>query len=545
MASKHTKKALCLSMLSILLCLSMLVGSTFAWFTDTASTGVNTIVAGNLDIALYEGTQTVENGKVTAVDYANEVSATKPLFKEGVLWEPGHTEVAYLKLENKGSLALKYKLTVQVNNEVVGTSVTDKEIHLSQVLKYDVVNITEGQYFQDRDAALAAVTEDKTLAIETIPGEMQAHAPAQYMAIIVYMPTGVDNDANHKTGTQPPSIQLGVTLAATQLESESDSFDSTYDEKAEYPILPVVFDEKLTFTTDANGAAFAASADNDISVSIPVGALPADTDANLAFELTESSSNSYTYEISLIDENDQDISLNGPVTVSVKIGPGLENVKVKHNGAPMAESSYTYDKNNGTVAITTDSFSPFVISFTEKAYDGLPKADVEKLDVSTPVPLNQQFGSLGQETLLLETAYNFKTTDTLEQAKASPYRYWHADFVVSVDKDIAANTIILAGNYGSYGWLAFSNEGLPVAENQEIRLLESAAGIYMNYEELCSLVKEFKCGAADVDNALTGTTLTVELRLFETTGDPTNEDGPKNIETGKSILINKYQHTFE
>ena len=45
-------RSLLMSGLSVLLCVSMLMGSTFAWFTDTVESGINTIVAGNLDVEL-------------------------------------------------------------------------------------------------------------------------------------------------------------------------------------------------------------------------------------------------------------------------------------------------------------------------------------------------------------------------------------------------------------------------------------------------------------------------------------------------------------
>ena len=49
-----TRNALVMSVLSMLLCVSMLVGTTFAWFTDEVVTGMNTIAAGNLDIELLD-----------------------------------------------------------------------------------------------------------------------------------------------------------------------------------------------------------------------------------------------------------------------------------------------------------------------------------------------------------------------------------------------------------------------------------------------------------------------------------------------------------
>ena len=50
--TKTTKRALMSSVMAILICIAMLIGTTFAWFTDSASTAVNMILAGTLDVAL-------------------------------------------------------------------------------------------------------------------------------------------------------------------------------------------------------------------------------------------------------------------------------------------------------------------------------------------------------------------------------------------------------------------------------------------------------------------------------------------------------------
>ena len=104
MKKNQTRRALLMSALSLLLCVSMLVGTTFAWFTDSVTSGRNTIVAGNLDVVLeyWDG------------DSYEEVKSTTKLFDDAALWEPGYTEVAYLKVSNAGSLALKYHLAVTV-----------------------------------------------------------------------------------------------------------------------------------------------------------------------------------------------------------------------------------------------------------------------------------------------------------------------------------------------------------------------------------------------------------------------------------------------
>ena len=224
--SKNTKRALLASVLSVLLCVAMLIGSTFAWFTDSVTSGKNQIVAGNLDVELE---YTTDFNEWKTVEDATE------LFKKDALWEPGHAEVVYLRMRNAGTLALKYKFGMNIVSETDATNVNGETFKLSQYLQYGVV---EGQQsaFADRSAAIAAVENPTSLAGYSKEGTMLAKAEPQYLALVVYMPETVGNEANYR-GEVVPTIDLGLNLVATQTPHESDSFDNQYDENAEYPIL--------------------------------------------------------------------------------------------------------------------------------------------------------------------------------------------------------------------------------------------------------------------------------------------------------------------
>jgi len=235
---KSTKRALLLSALSLLMCVSMLVGTTFAWFTDSVISGNNKIVAGNLDIDLeyYNGTEW------------KTVNGASNLFDE-TLWEPGHTDVVYLRLKNIGSLALKYELAINIVSETPGINMAGEEFLLSDYIR---MGVAEGQKpsFASRSAAQAAVSATAGLISEgyVADGEMAKDAEDLYMAVVVYMPSSVDNDANYR-GDTAPSIDLGINLVATQLMKEEDSFGKDYDEAAKYVISS---DEKMIF----NGTEF-------------------------------------------------------------------------------------------------------------------------------------------------------------------------------------------------------------------------------------------------------------------------------------------------
>ena len=218
-----TRSALFTSIISLLLCVSMLVGTTFAWFTDTVESGINQIAAGNLDIELeyYDGS------KWKTVNEATDLFSN-------ALWEPGHTQVVYLRLSNLGTLALKYNLSINVASEKGGINVAGNPFKLSENIYMGVVENAKPTY-TSRDAAISAAKGGANGIIGTgytKSGTMLKGADALYLAVVVYMPETVGNEANYMTGTNRPEINLGINLFATQLEAESDSFGSDYDKDA-------------------------------------------------------------------------------------------------------------------------------------------------------------------------------------------------------------------------------------------------------------------------------------------------------------------------
>ena len=106
--SKKTRKALLSSIVALMLCFSMFVGTTMAWFTDTATTGVNTIQAGELKVDIVDATNTDTSLEGTTLKFADKNGKT-----EGLLWEPGVTFVTpEFKIKNDGNLALMYKVLI-------------------------------------------------------------------------------------------------------------------------------------------------------------------------------------------------------------------------------------------------------------------------------------------------------------------------------------------------------------------------------------------------------------------------------------------------
>ena len=258
----NTKRALLTSALAIVACVAMLIGSTFAWFTDTAGTGVNKIQAGNLDVEL-----AYKNAKTE--DFTKADKNTK-VFDETALWEPGHVEYVVLKVSNAGNLALKYKLGINIAGETGSTNVDGKEFKLSDYIRFAVIDGDQSSL--GRDALVAAAGEGTALnAGYTKEDHLNKKGDANIVTLVVWMPTTVGNEANYRTGEAAPEIQLGISVLATQYTEEYDSFDNQYDKDAQYPDVAYVAVSAPTEEDIANGvnplagALISASAETDIS----------------------------------------------------------------------------------------------------------------------------------------------------------------------------------------------------------------------------------------------------------------------------------------
>ncbi len=236
--SKTTKRALLFSVLSLLLCASMLIGSTFAWFTDSVTAGKNKIVAGNLDVDL--------SVKIDGV--YTSVTPDTNLFLENALWEPGHVEVLNLKVANLGTLALKYQFGINIANETGSTNKDGGSFKLSDHILFALLDGEQTFTADDtgRADAIAAAeaAEPKALSEMAVDENGVLYPTAKktdenpdekLVTLIVYMPTNVGNIANYMTGKKVPTINLGVKLVATQTPFEEDAFGTDYDKDVEYP----------------------------------------------------------------------------------------------------------------------------------------------------------------------------------------------------------------------------------------------------------------------------------------------------------------------
>ena len=180
--------SLMINIFAIIIVSAILIGATFAWFTDSVISSNNRISSGNLDVEFEYW-----NGQAW-VDVSDKTDVLT-----NSLWEPGVTEVAYLKVKNAGSLALKYELGINIISETEGVNTAGEAFKLSDYIMFGVVENVNGETnaFATREDAIAAVTEEKALSEGYLKSDYMVSGGEIYLALTVYMPTTVGNEVNH------------------------------------------------------------------------------------------------------------------------------------------------------------------------------------------------------------------------------------------------------------------------------------------------------------------------------------------------------------
>lgn len=209
---KGTKRTLVASVMSLVLCMAMLIGTTFAWFTDSVTSTGNIIKSGTLDVAMEwaDGTTDPDN---TIWKDAGEGA----IFNYD-LWEPGYTEVRHIKIENQGTLALKYQLSIIANGEV--SELTD----VIDVYYLDPAKQVSERTDLSADMKIGTLTQVLAAIDTTASGNLEAGQNHTITLAFKMQETAGNEYQNKSIGSD-----FRVILSATQLELESDSFDNQYD----------------------------------------------------------------------------------------------------------------------------------------------------------------------------------------------------------------------------------------------------------------------------------------------------------------------------
>ncbi len=396
---KKTKNSLLHSVIALLLCISMLIGTTFAWFSDKISSSNNIITAGNLDLEMYwtddlnsgEWRNVEEDGHNTIFNYDN--------------WEPGYTDVKYIKLVNAGELALNYKLSLTPQNgvgklaEVINVYFAEGGVNVEQ--RSDLKNLKV-------IGLLNNVLNGGATADGTLLAAEQSSPLHPSGEVIVTMAMNMIITAGNEYQNEDAG-QFTITALATQAPFEQDSFGSDYDSKAEMPTILTPGKVSVNVTPD-NGKVptDGVTLNGDgISAFVPAGVTMEDDADKLTLSVTPLKNT--TSDITVVNNEvliPVDVHIDGvaednTVPIVIELGevlPKYMNMGNYHlfhvedgttskmtlvNDASelTAHNTFTYDPLTGEVSVAMTSFSEVaMVADTSKAWQG--KVDYDWYDVS-------------------------------------------------------------------------------------------------------------------------------------------------------------------
>ena len=401
---KTKKQALFHSIVSLILCISMFVGTTFAWFTDTVTSGNNIIASGTLDVELYHSNATVTDERV---DSATQLFMD--LNGRPILWEPGVVSYENLRITNEGNLALAYQMSMNTANENYILDPSGEQYGLSQILKVGVVE--GGITATDRASVIESVEDGNwtTLADFVRNGSLlpegEGESEKTWGVVIYWEPGDNDNRWNLNNGKQLSEgeflmIELGIKLVATQEVYESDSFGNDYDTEAKQAVFPEFAGGTATKPVTPNDQGLT-DADvtmqaGQISATVPAGVKLADGTTEL--KLTVSQMGESGANVTLGEDEQMrslDVHIEGvaadnttPITVTLKkaapTGLNMGNYKIYHVEATgttemtlvasdadfTAHNQFKYDPATGDLVLYMATFSEVAMVAEPAKWEG-------------------------------------------------------------------------------------------------------------------------------------------------------------------------------
>ena len=262
------------------------------------------------------------------------------------------TEVAYLRLKNAGSLSLKYQFGINILSETDGVNAAGKSFKLSDHIMFGVVDIEVDENeapvaFETREEAISEIEVSKKISAGYTRANAMDAGEELYMALVVYMPTTIGNEANHD-GKRVPQIELGMNVIAMQMTSERDSFDEFYDDLA-------IFTDGGYRVTSANlegigdaGTALTMKNDTETVIVNAIAGEDGKVVANIAAapSMISHAPNVLSYQIEVTGQKP-----GADVSVQIFAGKKLMNVELYTNGQLADFNQYSYDLNSGYVTI--------------------------------------------------------------------------------------------------------------------------------------------------------------------------------------------------
>ena len=187
-------------------------GTSIAWFRDETETVRNVFNFAVFDLDVEYRNHYMDDYDTLEID--TNVFGSQDLF------EPGFTQVVYLKVANSSTVDMRYKLAVDQIGVTVAKNVYGQDIYLPNYLRYGIM-FADSEQLIERDSAREVAQREMSELMLNDYSEWDsvtlAPGDVRYVAIVVYMPENIDNIANYR-GDTAPSVDMGLTIYAEQTQ---------------------------------------------------------------------------------------------------------------------------------------------------------------------------------------------------------------------------------------------------------------------------------------------------------------------------------------
>lgn len=484
-----TLKTYFYSVLCLVLCCVMFLGTTFAWFTSEVSNTSNQISVGTLKVDLQD-------------KEGNSVAGTPAIFSGDILWSPSHYEVSEtLQIVNQGNLSFNYRLVLN------GGGAADV---LNQVGQYISVYLAKNPENDPMDwTYIGKLNHVIAGAVPLINGTFDYERDSQTVETFVI---GMQMDVDAPNSIQGKTLSdISISLIATQKIQEEDIFGNKYDEADPLLGTATIVDGKSATMQIENAPS--STVKKLTNITVPANAFAAgskikavvDT-TNTLFNISAEGGVVASLDIKLYVDDvlfTADLPSGSAFTVSTYISTGLpvESVVASFVGSGSQPNNVHYDPETGLLVFQTTHFSTYTFSGKGLAYD--PVADKVLNDIVEILAAIQD-----PDATVVIPSMNVKTSGT----EKSPIQKAIEQAKNENRIDAAGETLIL--------------EAAAVAKIDEVTYINLADALAEADGKTVVLLKDIYLDADDTITIPEGTDITIDLNRKSIVG--VTDDADKN-----------------
>lgn len=393
---KH--RSLVLVLMMIVLCATIIVGSTMAYYTDEVPASENLVTSGDLEVKFEWADKLGEEWQ--------DAASAGPIFNQ-THWEPNFTTVKYIQVSNTGDMPFQYELNV------VPTLVPEEGVNLM-----DVIDVYFGVVDENTPAITAANYADELQKVGNLTALLKNENGAGYGIVLPKdakgtLPQGavaynesvtvcIALHMQHTAGNEYMNRSVGegfnVQLAATQYTYD-DAFGTLFSGGAQLPEVEYATSKTVSVTPDENGLVpydIVFESDTGVIAVVPKGARmeqgatqlilivypKAKSDANLSLQANEvvnawevkveglADDNTVPVRFTLPEAMQKGLNIGNYSLYHVENGTSVPMTRVEEITASSAHNSFSYNPATGDMGLVLATFSEVAIVSEPAKWEG-------------------------------------------------------------------------------------------------------------------------------------------------------------------------------